>query len=102
MTLISRKLLLLGLICGILILANLLWITGLLDQYSVISIAQEVRKEFLTGTAVTIIIVLLILLVAPNTGINSRNCPVCERKLSKGVKYCSDCGSRLESDINKI
>jgi hypothetical protein len=50
----------------------------------------------LTGTAITIIAVLLILSVSPRakTGGLVRRCPVCDHVLlTKGV-YCSECGSK--------
>jgi hypothetical protein len=63
----------------------------------VIDWAKDARKEYLTGTAITVIVVLLILLVAPRGEGRRllRRCPVCDHTLLSGSKYCSDCGSGL-------
>ncbi len=55
-----------------------------------------IRKEFLTGTAITIIIALLFLLAKPRGegGSLFRHCPVCDHRLLRG-KYCSECGSKV-------
>jgi len=62
--------------------------------------ANWVREHFLTGTAVTIILVLLILLVSPRNssskvfGLVGR-CPVCDHRLVGKANYCGDCGSKV-------
>ena len=59
--------------------------------------ARYIHKEYLTGTAITIIVVLLILLVAPRGGAGRafRRCPVCDHTLLGRGQYCSDCGSKV-------
>ena len=60
-----------------------------------IEFATIIREEFLTGTAITIIVVLLILLVSPGKGRGLiRRCPVCDHTLLGRGKYCSECGSK--------
>jgi len=97
MTLGIRKLVVLVLAAAIFLLANLWLIAAWLAEQGVVDWARHVRKEYLTGTAITIIIVLLILLAAPRTrgaGL-LRRCPVCEHVLLGRGKYCSDCGSKV-------
>ena len=62
--------------------------------------AGWVRREFLTGTAIAIILVLLVLLVSPkNTSGKAisftRRCPVCDKRLIGNPNYCGDCGSKI-------
>ncbi len=57
--------------------------------------ARGIRAEYLTGTAVTIIVVLLILLVNPRGGVLARRCPVCDHVLMARGKYCGECGSKV-------
>ena len=71
-----------------------------LQEKGVIDLAQHVRTEFLTGTAITIIVVLLILLVRPGYSAarawaGARHCPVCDGAVREGGRYCGECGSRL-------
>jgi len=89
-----RKTVVLLLVGAVFLLANLIVITGWLHQAGVIGWAQGFCEEFLTGTAITILVALLILIVGPghsrNTG--GSNCPVCDRSQSGG-RYCKHCGS---------
>ena len=58
---------------------------------------RYVRAEYLTGTAVTIIAVLLILLVNARAKAAGwvRRCPVCDKRLIANQSYCCECGSRV-------
>ena len=97
MTLGIRKLVVLVLAAAIFLLANLWLIAAWLAEQGAVDWARHVRKEYLTGTAITIIIALLILLAAPRTrgaGL-LRRCHVCEHVLLGRGKYCSDCGSKV-------
>ena len=97
MTVGIRKLIVLVLVGSIFLLANLWLIVAWLAEQGVVDWARHVRQEYLTGTAITITIALLILLAAPRTrgaGL-LRRCPVCEHVLLRGGKYCSDCGSKV-------
>jgi hypothetical protein len=62
----------------------------------VVDWAQYVRAEYLTGTAVTIIVVLRVLLVNPRAGARGLvgRCPVCDHVLMGEGRYCGECGSR--------
>ena len=95
MTLGIRKLIVLGLAGGIFLLANVMFVAHWLREMGAIEFATIIREEFLTGTAITIIVVLLILLVSPGKGRGLiRRCPVCDHTLLGRGKYCSECGSK--------
>ena len=94
-----RKILILSLVGGIFLLGNIWLVVKWLEEMGVVDWARHMRSEYLTGTAITIIIALLILLVKPGREAVSRfglmrRCPVCDHRLLGGGKYCSDCGSR--------
>jgi hypothetical protein len=97
MTLGIRKLIVLVLVAALFLVANLIFVTRWLQEKGVIDWAKYVHKEYLTGTAITIIVVLLILLVAPRAQDHRliRRYPVCDHTMLAGGKYCSDCGSQV-------
>ena len=97
MTLTIRKLIVLGMIGAILLVGNILLVANWLTDKGVVDWARHIRAEYLTGTAVTIILVLLILLVSPKAGSNRlvRRCPVCDHVLVGRGSYCSECGSKV-------
>ena len=97
MTLGIRKLIVVGLVGVVFLTANFLMVASWLQDRGVIDWAQGIRKEYLTGTAITIIVVLLILLVRPGGRLLRalRRCPVCDRRVAGSATYCSDCGSKL-------
>ena len=96
MSLTIRKVLVLGLIGSILLLGNVLFVANWLAEHGVVDWARGIRAEYVTGTAVTIIVVLLILLVSPRakSGGLIRRCPVCDHVLVSRGSYCSECGSK--------
>jgi len=99
MTLGIRKLIIVGLVGAVFLMANFLLVASWLQEKGIIGWTQGIRKEYLTGTAITIIIVLLILLVKPGTRAVSRlglgrRCPVCDHRLLGRAVYCGDCGSK--------
>ena len=87
----------LGLVGVVFLLANFILIAGWLQDKGVVDWANGIRKDYLTGTAITIIVVLLVLLVAPRGAGRGliRRCPVCDHTLLGGAKYCGDCGHRM-------
>jgi len=101
MTLGLRKIILLGLIGCIFLMANVVVVANWLANSGVSQFAQTIKNNYLTGTAVTIIVALLILLVAPKkTGGSTimsfvRRCPVCDHRLIGSANYCNDCGSKV-------
>ena len=100
MTLGLRKLILLSLIGITFLTANVVVVANWLSDKGVSQFAQTIKDNYLTGTAVTIIIALLILLVSPGksgSGIAGfiRRCPVCDHRLISRGGYCSECGSKV-------
>ena len=97
MTLGIRKLIVLVLVAALFLVANLIFVTNWLAERGVIDWAKYIHKEYLTGTAITIIVVLLILLVAPRGegGRIMRRCQVCNHAVIGKGSYCADCGSKL-------
>jgi len=97
MTLTIRKMIVLGSIGTILLLGNILFVANWLVEKGVVNWARHVRTEYITGTAITIILVLLILLVSPSAKAAgwTRRCPVCDKVLSIRGSYCSECGSKV-------
>jgi len=73
-----------------------LWIANRLAENGIPEKANWIRENFLTGTAITVIIALLILLVGPSRSRAriGRNCPVCDKRLFGNPNYCAECGSK--------
>ena len=95
MTLTIRKIIVLGLIGLVLLVGNVLFVANWLAVKGVVDWAKNIRAEYLTGTAITIIAVLLILLVNPNKADSwIRKCPVCDHILLTRGSYCLECGSK--------
>jgi len=101
MSLTIRKMIVLGLIGIIFLMANILVVANWIAETGIADKAVWVRKEFLTGTAIAVILALLILLVSPKVSGRAvgftRRCPVCDKRLIGYVNYCSECGSKVES-----
>ena len=100
MTLGIRKLIVLVLTAALFLVANLIFVTNWLAEKGVIDWAKYVRQEYVTGTAITIIVVLLILLVRPGYSAarawaGTRRCRVCDHAVREDAQYCGDCGSRV-------
>jgi len=99
-TLGLRKLIVVGLVGGVFFMANALLVAHWLDRMGLIGWADSLRREFLTGTAITIIVALLILLVPARHAVSQgigwlRRCPVCDSSVARQAKYCGECGSRV-------
>lgn len=96
MTLGIRKLIVLSLVAGVFLLGNLWLVVSWLQDHGVIDWARYLRAEYLTGTAITLIIVLLILLVRPHGERAAwlRRCSVCSHVLVGHGRYCTECGSK--------
>ena len=94
-----RKVIVVSLVGGIFLLANVMLVAHWLNETGVIDWAGRVRQDFLTGTAITVIIALLILLVKsrPEGSVAGliRRCPVCDHKILGRGSYCSECGSKV-------
>lgn len=100
MSLTVRKIVVLGLIGIIFLMANILVVANWVSDAGIADKAGWVRREFLTGTAVAVILVLLILLVSPKNAAGkaiglTRRCPVCDKRLIGNPSYCGQCGSKV-------
>ena len=96
MSLGIRKVAVLALVAGVFLLANLWFVVNWLQDCGVIEGARYLRTEYVTGTALTIIVALLILLVRP-AGERStivRRCSVCDHVMLGMGRYCTACGSK--------
>jgi len=97
MSLGIRKIIVIGTIGAILLAGNVLLIANWLSEKGISEKANWLRENFLTGTAITVVIALLVLLVSPGKsriGIG-RSCPVCDKRLLGNPCYCSECGSKV-------
>jgi len=99
MSLGIRKILVIGLIGAIFLAGNVLLVANWLVEKGVPEKANWLRENFLTGTAIAVIVALLVLLVNPKSSGRSlgfiRRCPVCNHRLIGSANYCSDCGSKV-------
>lgn len=100
MSLGIRKLMVIGLVACVFVMANALLLAHWLEASGAIGWAGWIRREFLTGTALTVILALLILLVPARHAVADgiglfRHCSVCNGSISRRAKYCEDCGSRV-------
>ena len=94
----NRKLIVITIAATILIMAGLPAITAGLHRAGLIPLARSIRAEYLTGTALTVIVALLILLPARwRVRVSPRGyaCSVCEASVRPGARYCPACGSRV-------
>ncbi|GMU26298.1 MAG: hypothetical protein AMXMBFR16_12030 [Candidatus Uhrbacteria bacterium] len=94
MTLAIRKVIVASAILVVLLQANMVALVCWLERAGVIAWVQHVREEFLTGTAITVVLALIVLLVPPTVWLAIRKCHVCEALLIRRGKYCPVCGSR--------
>ena len=99
MSLGIRKIIVIGLIGAIFLAGNVLLIANWLAEKGVPEKANWLWENFLTGTAIAVIVALLILLVNPKRSGRSigfiRRCPVCDHRLIGSPNYCGDCGSKV-------
>ena len=99
MTLRAKKLVLIGTVAIVVLLANCVYIAPWLDRLGVVGWAQRVEVTFLTGTAITILLALLIL-IPPDWAFRRPRqrivrCWVCHHPVDAHARYCGRCGSRL-------
>ena len=97
MSLTIRKIIVLGLIGIIFLMANILVVANWIAETGIAEKAGWARREFLTGTALMVILALLLLLVGPKSRMGGlvRRCPVCDKALRGSSNYCSECGSKV-------
>jgi len=95
MSLTIRKAVVFFVVVGMLLLANLGVIAGWLERVGVITWARHFHETYLTGTAITVIVMLLVLLTPPAVGCVIRRCCVCDAVQLRRGRYCPACGSRI-------
>jgi len=98
MTLGIRKVIVASLVGLVFLAANILIVANRLVEKGVDEKANWIREEFLTGTAIAVIIALLILPVNPKGSSRAvgllRRCPVCDKMMIGSPNYCGECGSK--------
>jgi len=102
MSLGIRKIVVISLIGIVFLAGNILVVANWIAERGVEQKANWIREHFLTGTAIAVILVLLILLVNPKASSGRavgfvRRCPVCDKRLIGNANYCGECGSKVES-----
>jgi hypothetical protein len=99
MTLRIRKIIVVSLIGVVFLSANIIVVANWLAEKGIDEKANWLREEFLTGTAIAVIIALLILLVNPKGSGRAvgfvRRCPVCDKRMIGSTNYCGECGSKV-------
>ena len=97
MTLTVRKRVVVVVVSAVLLLANAYVIVDWLATSGAIQWARAVRAEYLTGTALTIIVVLVFLLPRRRELVERWicRCHVCQRVCFGSGRYCARCGSRV-------
>ena len=96
MTLASRKRLVTGSVLLLIGFANLGMFVSWLETLGVLAWARRVCEQYVTGTSVTVIAALLILLPSGTViAICAQRCRVCDALLLRRGKYCGECGSRV-------
>lgn len=65
----------------VLLVANLVALAGWLERSGVIAKAQRIREEYLTGTAITVIVAMFVLVASPAIMLAVRRCQVCDAAL---------------------
>ena len=100
MTLTIRKIIVLVLLGTIFLMANILVVANWIAETGIAEKAGWLRREFLTGSAIAVILALLVLLVSPKNTAGkaiglTRRCPVCDKRLIGNVNYCGECGSKI-------
>lgn len=96
MSLGFRKIIVVGTIIAVLLLANASLLVSWLQESGLVPLANHVRSEYLTGTAITVIAAFLILIPGRTVwAICVRRCRVCNALDLQRGKYCCRCGSRV-------
>jgi len=97
MTLAVRKRFVAGGVLLLIGLANLGMFVSWLETAGVLAWAQRACDRYVTGTAITVIAALLILLPSGTVIATCvQRCRVCDALLLRRGEYCSECGSRVQ------
>ena len=97
MTLLRRKILILSVAVGILFLANLNTLVHWMNQLGIVDLAGWIGERYLTGTALAIMVTLIVLTVDKSRTCpvdHSRHCRTCDHLRAENGRYCPHCGSR--------
>lgn len=100
MTLRIQKCIIVSIIAAVILLANAWVIAGWLDDAGLVAWARNLRSQYFTGTAVVVIVTLLVSIPTARAPAGSlrtpaSQCPVCDGNLRPGGQYCPACGSRV-------
>ena len=99
MSLTIRKIIVLGLIGIIFLVANVMVLANWQSHQGLTDWANNIRAEYLTGTAIAVIVTLLILIVghgqSSGRAVMLRRCAVCDKRMIGNPTYCSECGSKV-------
>ena len=94
-----KKFVVLATLAIVVLLANAHTIACWFDRQGVIAWAQQVRSEYITGTAITVILAMFYLLDGKEAIRRCsdflQRCPVCDHSVSRSGRYCAACGSRV-------
>ncbi len=94
-----KKIIVLATLAIVLLLANTRTIACWIDRQGLIAWAQQIRTEYITGTAITVILAMFYLLDGKEAMRRCsdflRRCPVCDHTMSHTGRYCAACGSRV-------
>jgi len=94
-----KKIVVLATLVVVVLLANAHTIACWFDRQGLIAWAQDIRSEYLTGTAITVILVMFYLLDGKEAirrcTDSLRRCPVCDHTIPQSGRYCAACGSRV-------
>jgi len=99
MSLTARKLLVSAVMLVVIVLANARVIAEWLEHLGLVTWAAAAREEYLTGTAIAVIVTMLVLLAGPSVNCSRPwhwigRCGVCGHLRLRSGCYCSTCGSR--------
>ncbi len=95
MLIVNRKLSIIVVLGAVALLANVGAVADWLQAIGAVHWAQYVCAEYATGTALTVIVVILLLVPATVVCATAvTRCSVCDAALWRQGKYCPECGSR--------
>jgi hypothetical protein len=99
---VLRKLVVLIVLATLLGLAGMPAIVAWFDRTGLIACARWARAEYVTGTAISVIVVLLFVLPGRSCRprrdrVGAHQCPVCDSPQFRRGRYCPACGSRITS-----
>ncbi len=88
----NRKFIVITSLLAILAVANINTIAAWLQREGLVNLAEQIRSEYLTGTALTVILVLLVVLVSRTRQAKCR-CNACCQDSTTRDSCCPHCGA---------